>query len=45
MDLRSVGLLGASDAVVAENAIEADAVILTTDRDFFHTFPNIYAEH
>ena len=45
VDLRSVGLLGASDAGVAEKAIEAGAVILTTDRDFFHTFPNIYAEH
>jgi predicted nuclease of predicted toxin-antitoxin system len=45
VDLRSIGLLGASDTVVAEKAIEADAVILTTDRDFFHTFPNLYAEH
>ncbi len=45
VDLRSIGLLGASDTVVAEKAIEAGAVILTTDRDFFHTFPNIYAEH
>jgi predicted nuclease of predicted toxin-antitoxin system len=45
VDLRTVGLLGSSDTVVAEKAIEAGAVILTTDRDFFHTFPNIYAEH
>ncbi len=45
VDLRSVGLLGASDTVVAEKAIETSAVILTTDRDFFHTFPNFYAEH
>ncbi len=45
VDLRSIGLLGASDALVAERAIEMNAVILTTDRDFFHTFPNIYAEH
>ena len=45
VDLRSIGLLGASDAVVAEKAIETGAVILTTDRDFFHTVPNIYAEH
>ena len=45
VDLRSIGLLGASDAVVAEEAIETSSVILTTDRDFFHTFPNIDAEH
>jgi predicted nuclease of predicted toxin-antitoxin system len=45
LDLRSVGLLGASDAVVAEKAIEAGAVILSTDRDFFHTIPSFYAEH
>jgi predicted nuclease of predicted toxin-antitoxin system len=45
VDLRSIGLLGASDTIVTEKAIEADAVILTTDRDFFHTFPNFYAEH
>ena len=37
VDLRSVGLLGASDAGVAEKAIEAGAVILTTDRDFLST--------
>lgn len=40
--LRAIRLLGASDAVIAEKAIEAGAVILTTDRDFFHTFPNVY---
>ncbi len=45
VDLRTVGLLGSSDAVVAEKAIEAGAVILTADRDFFHTFPRIFAEH
>ena len=45
IELRSVGLLGASDALIAEKAIEAGAVILTTDRDFFHTVPNTFAEH
>ena len=42
IDLGVIGLLGASDAVIAEKAIEAGAVVLTTDRDFFHTFPNVY---
>ena len=45
IDLRSLGLLGASDADLAERAIEADAVLLTTDRDFFHTLPNLYPQH
>ena len=45
LDLRSTGLLGASDTVVAEMAINEGAMILTTDRDFFHSFPNVYAEH
>ena len=39
IELRSVGLLGASDALIAQKAIETGAVILTTDRDFFTQFP------
>ena len=45
VDLRVIGLLGASDTVIAEKAIEVGAVVLTTDRDFFHTFPNVYPAH
>jgi predicted nuclease of predicted toxin-antitoxin system len=45
LDLRSVGLLGASDTVVAWMAMNEGAMILTTDRDFFRSFPNVYAEH
>ncbi len=45
VDLRSIGLLGAGDTIVAEKAIEAGAVIFTTDRHFFHTFPSFYMEH
>jgi predicted nuclease of predicted toxin-antitoxin system len=45
IELRSVGLLGASDALIAQKAIETGAVILTTDRDFFHTVSNTFAEH
>ena len=42
LDLRSVGLLGASDTVVAEMAINEGAMILTTDRDFL---ANVCEEH
>lgn len=45
IDLGAIGLLGASDALIAEKAIEAGAVILTTDRDFFHTFPSLHLRH
>ena len=45
IELRSLGLLGASDALIAGRAIDAGAVILTTDRDFFHTVPNTFGEH
>lgn len=38
VDLRFIGLLGASDTIFAEKAIEAGAVILTPDRDFSTRF-------
>jgi hypothetical protein len=36
---------GASDTAIIERAIELDAVILTTDRDYFHTLHHEYPQH
>jgi predicted nuclease of predicted toxin-antitoxin system len=44
-DFREMGLSGSSDKVVVEKAQEFGAVILSTDRDFFHTLSHQYAEH
>lgn len=44
-DYREVGELGDSDVLVIEKAIELCAVILTTDRDFFHSLARRYPEH
>ena len=45
IDLRELGLLGASDQLIAQKAIERCAMVLTTDRDFFHTLPGLYPVH
>ena len=36
-DYREVGMKGDSDELVLDAAISRSAIILTTDRDFFHT--------
>ena len=36
-DVREMGMAGCTDAAVLAKAEELGAVILTTDRDFFHT--------
>ena len=36
---------GADDRAVFEFAQQKQAVLLTTDRDFFHTIPWLFAEH
>ena len=37
--------LGIEDQVLFEKAQALNAVFLTTDKDFFHTIPLLYAEH
>ncbi len=44
-DVREHGSLGAEDHSLFQMAIEMDAVMLTTDRDFFHTIHFQYDEH
>lgn len=44
-DFRQEGEEGASDEKVIELAIHHQAVILTTDRDFFHTLSAQYPDH
>ncbi len=44
-DIRGSGAEGAADADIFRNAQERQAVFLTTDRDFFHTVPHLYANH
>ena len=45
VDFRVEGVRGSSDEVVMSMAIEQSAVVLTTDRDFFHTIGRQYEGH
>jgi predicted nuclease of predicted toxin-antitoxin system len=45
IDLRETGNEGADDTFVFEMAQERQATLLTTDRDFYHTVPHLYAGH
>ena len=45
IDFREEGVRGSSDEVVMTMAIEHSAVVLTTDRDFFHTIGRQYEGH
>jgi predicted nuclease of predicted toxin-antitoxin system len=45
LDFREVGVIGAPDEDVIMLAIEEEAVILTTDRDFFHTLSKSKPQH
>lgn len=44
-DIRRIGLAGVDDATVITKAKELGAVVLTTDRDFFHTLHKLQPEH
>ena len=44
-DPRGTALEGSEDSVLVEEARRLDAVILTTDRDFFHTLRHQYPDH
>jgi len=45
VDFREEGVRGSSDEVVMTMAIEHSAVVLTTDRDFFHTIGRQHEGH
>jgi predicted nuclease of predicted toxin-antitoxin system len=44
-DLRGSGMEGSVDTAVVERSQHLGAVILTTDRDFFHTLHHLYPGH
>lgn len=44
-DVRKSNCRGANDEAVFQWAQEQKAIVLTTDRDFFHTIPHAYANH
>lgn len=45
IDFRDVGIEGSPDSEVVAMAISKGAVILTTDRDFFHTLGQQFPDH
>jgi predicted nuclease of predicted toxin-antitoxin system len=45
LDIRGTDLEGSPDVTLIELAAREQAVILTTDRDFFHTLPLRYPGH
>lgn len=45
IDVRGTELQGADDFQLFEFAQQNQAVLLTTDRDFYHTVPFIFGEH
>jgi predicted nuclease of predicted toxin-antitoxin system len=44
-DLRGTDREGARDAEIFAEAQRHGAIFLTTDRDFFHTIPHLFADH
>jgi predicted nuclease of predicted toxin-antitoxin system len=44
-DVREMGMAGCTDAAVLAKAEELGAVLLTTDRDFFHTLQHRNSQH
>ncbi len=44
-DVRGSPIEGGSDVEVFDLARRLRATLLTTDRDFFHTVPHLYANH
>ena len=44
-DIRGTGREGSSDDAVFNLAQERGAVLLTTDKDFFHTVPHAFPSH
>jgi len=44
-DFHRIGTIGSPDEAVMEMAVAKQAVILSTDRDFFHTLGRQYENH
>jgi predicted nuclease of predicted toxin-antitoxin system len=44
-DVRGTELEGQDDAALVEEAQRREAIILTTDRDFYHTLRHQYPDH
>jgi predicted nuclease of predicted toxin-antitoxin system len=44
-DFRGSGDEGMADSEVFQKAQNLSAVLLTTDRDFFHTIPHLFDSH
>lgn len=44
-DVRGTALEGAEDHTLLEEAQRLGAVLLSTDRDFFHTLRHLYPQH
>ena len=45
LDFRDVGIEGSADSEIVKMATSKLAVILTTDRDFFHTLGQQFPDH
>ncbi|MBN2011267.1 DUF5615 family PIN-like protein [candidate division KSB1 bacterium] len=45
IDIRSTIYEGSDDLFIFDMAQKQHAIFLTTDKDFFHTIPNLYAQH
>lgn len=45
IDIRDISTAGLNDEAIFLIAQKENAVILTTDNDFFHTIPNLFHEH
>ena len=44
-DIRSTEFEGSSDSTIFQLAQEKEAILPTTDKDFFHTIPFLFEEH
>ncbi len=44
-DIRATEYEGANDKLIFKLAQKEQAILLTTDRDFFHTIPSLFDEH
>lgn len=45
MDIRGSELERLTDVALFDYAQKNQGILLTTDRDFFHTVPHLYSEH
>ncbi|MBN1900951.1 DUF5615 family PIN-like protein [Candidatus Sumerlaeota bacterium] len=45
IDVRGTEKEGSTDKSLFEMVLENKSILLTTDKDFYHTIPRIYAKH